>query len=585
MTDAIALSEVTFHHADAAAPVLDAVSLTVREGDLALVAGRTGAGKSTLLGLINGLVPHFIGGTLAGDVQVHGRSTRQNAPRHMADLVGYVGQDPLAGFVTDTVEDEVAYGMEQLGIHPEAMRKRVEETLDVMGIADLRRRSLVELSGGQQQRVAIAAVLAAQPRVLVLDEPTSALDPTSAQDVLSAVTTLVHEVGLTVVLAEHRLERVMHAADQVLWVPGDGTVVAGDPREMLARSDVQPPLSRLARAAGWPEVPLSVREARRRIAGEGGPVRFLHTDAPAHPGGNRPAVGAPVPAPRIDAGSRASRPAPLGRRVEHPGDAGLPLRASGVRVEHGSLLAVAGVDLDLAPGEVVALMGRNGSGKSSLLWALQGTGRRAAGTVRTAGGKDPRSLSPADARRHVTLVPQEAASLLWLESVAEELTQAEVESGAEPGSASQVLERLGVPLPPGAHPRDLSEGQRLALVLAIQLTAAPDVVLLDEPTRGLDYEAKDHLAVMVRRLADDGATVVVATHDVEFAATATDRMLLMADGDVVADGPTARLATSSPTFAPQVSKVFSPEHVLSVDQVRPAPPSHTEQRVTTRATR
>lgn len=589
MTDAIVLSEVTFHHADAPSPVLDAVSLAVREGDLALVAGRTGAGKSTLLGLVNGLVPHFTGGTLAGDVQVHGRSTRQNAPRHMADLVGYVGQDPLAGFVTDTVEDEVAYGMEQLGIHPEAMRKRVEETLDVMGIADLRRRSLVELSGGQQQRVAIAAVLAAQPRVLVLDEPTSALDPTSAQDVLSAVTTLVHEVGLTVVLAEHRLERVMHAADQVLWVPGDGTVVAGDPREVLARSDVQPPLSRLARAAGWPEVPLSVREARRRIAEVGGPARFLYPDARAYPGGNGgvgvTAAGARVPGPRVDAGSRASRPAPLGRRVERPGDAGLPLRASGVRVEHGSLLAVAGVDLDLAPGEVVALMGRNGSGKSSLLWALQGTGRRAAGTVRTADGKDPRSLSPADARRHVTLVPQEAASLLWLESVAEELTQAEVESGAEPGSASQVLERLGVPLPPGAHPRDLSEGQRLALVLAIQLTAAPDVVLLDEPTRGLDYEAKDHLAVMVRRIADDGATVVVATHDVEFAATATDRMLLMADGDVVADGPTARLATSSPTFAPQVSKVFSPEHVLSVDQVRPAPPSHTEQPATTGETR
>ena len=560
MTNAIVLSGVSFRHADSPRPVLDGVDLTVREGDLALVAGRTGAGKSTLLGLVNGLTPHFSGGTLAGDVRVHGRSTRTHAPRDMADLVGYVGQDPLAGFVTDTVEDEVAYGMEQLGIDPEAMRKRVEETLDVMGIADLRRRVLAELSGGQQQRVAIASVLAAQPRVLVLDEPTSALDPTSAQDVLSAVTTLVHEVGLTVVLAEHRLERVMHAADQMIWVPGDGSVVSGDPREVLARADVHPPLARLARAVGWGSVPLSVREARRRIADVGGPGQLLAPDpscAPTQP-----------PAPTSRGRTRAL---PLGRRATAgTTGAGPALAARGIRVEHGDLLAVADVDLDLAAGEVVALMGRNGSGKSSLLWALQGTGKRTAGRVRTADGSDPSDLSPAETRRRVTLVPQEASSLLWLESVDAELAQADQESGAAPGSGWQVLERLGVPLPGDAHPRDLSEGQRLALVLAIQLTAAPDVVLLDEPTRGLDYAAKDHLATMLHTLAADGATVVVATHDVEFAAWATTRMLLMADGDLVADGPTAQVATSSPTFAPQVSKVFAPRHVLTTEQLRPA---------------
>ncbi|ACV06759.1 ABC transporter ATP-binding protein [Kytococcus sedentarius] len=576
MTDAIVLSAVSFRHADSPRPVLDSIDLTVREGDLALVAGRTGAGKSTLLGLLNGLTPHFSGGTLAGDVRVHGRSTRTHAPRDMADLVGYVGQDPLAGFVTDTVEDEVAYGMEQLGIGPEAMRKRVEETLDVMGIADLRRRVLAELSGGQQQRVAIASVLAAQPRVLVLDEPTSALDPTSAQDVLSAVTTLVHEVGLTVVLAEHRLERVMHAADQMIWVPGDGSVVSGDPRDVLARAEIHPPLSRLARAVGWGSVPLSVREARRRIADEGGPERLL---APTDQG---PLDGSVAPAGAratdVASSSRALEAEPptrpsrrtqaLGRRTA----AGirLALAARGIRVEHGDLLAVADVDLDLAAGEVVALMGRNGSGKSSLLWALQGTGKRTAGRVRTGDGSDPSDLSPAEARRHVTLVPQEASSLLWLESVDAELAQADQESGAAPGSGWQVLERLGVPLPGDAHPRDLSEGQRLALVLAIQLTAAPDAVLLDEPTRGLDYAAKDHLGTMLNTLAADGATVVVATHDVEFAAGATTRMLLMADGDLVADGPTAQVATSSPTFAPQVSKVFAPHHVLTTEQLRPA---------------
>ncbi|MCL2465622.1 MAG: energy-coupling factor ABC transporter ATP-binding protein, partial [Micrococcales bacterium] len=195
---------VTVTYPGADRPVLAGVTCDIPEGDLCLVVGATGSGKSTLLGAIDGLVPHATGGTLRGAVVVDGRDTATHLPRDLADVVGYVGQDPLRGFVTDTVEDEIAYGMEQLGTSPVAMRKRVEETFDLLGIADLRRRPLAALSGGQQQRVAIAAVLAVQPRVLVLDEPTSQLDPTAAQDVLAALTGLVHDSGLTVVLAEHR---------------------------------------------------------------------------------------------------------------------------------------------------------------------------------------------------------------------------------------------------------------------------------------------------------------------------------------------------------------------------------------------
>ncbi|MDO5535439.1 MAG: ABC transporter ATP-binding protein, partial [Propionibacteriaceae bacterium] len=265
----IRFDDVTVTYTDASAPTLEHVSFTIPEGDLAVVVGRTGTGKSTLLGTLNGLVPHFTGGTLAGEVTVAGRSTRTHRPRDLADLVGFVGQDPLAGFVTDTVEEEIAYGMEQLGLDPQAMRKRVEETLDLMGIAELRGRPLLDLSGGQQQRVAIASVLAAQPRVLVLDEPTSALDPTAAQDVLAAITTLVQEVGLTVVMAEHRLERVLHQADTLVWLPaGTRGVVVGPPAEVLLTCDVRPPLAQLAHALGWESVPGSVRDARRRVLRE-----------------------------------------------------------------------------------------------------------------------------------------------------------------------------------------------------------------------------------------------------------------------------------------------------------------------------
>ena len=247
----------------AAAPVLRDVNLDIDEGELCLVIGHTGSGKSTLLGAVNGLVPHFTGGTLSGRVTVAGRDTARFRPRELADVVGMVGQDPQAGFVTDTVEEELAYTMEQLAVDPAAMRTRLEETLDLFGLAGLRQRALAALSGGQQQRVAIGAALTAHPRALVLDEPTSALDPASAEDVLAAITRLVHDLGVTVMLAEHRLERVLPYADRAVYLPGDGTVTAGDPADVMARARPGPPVAELGRLAGWEPLPLSVRDARR----------------------------------------------------------------------------------------------------------------------------------------------------------------------------------------------------------------------------------------------------------------------------------------------------------------------------------
>ena len=197
------------------------------------MVGETGTGKSTFLRAINGLVPHFSGGTLAGTVTVDGRTTKDNRPRDLADVVGFVGQNPLASFVTETVEDELAYTMENLGVPSDAMRRRVEDAVDLLGLHDLRDRSLRALSGGQQQRVAIGAVLTASPRLLVLDEPTSALDPAAAEEVLSALARLVHDLGLTVVMAEHRLERVVPFADRIILVPGRGAPLVVGPPEVV----------------------------------------------------------------------------------------------------------------------------------------------------------------------------------------------------------------------------------------------------------------------------------------------------------------------------------------------------------------
>ncbi len=535
--------DVSVTYPDAPAPTIHDVRLRVEEGELCLVVGRTGVGKSTLLGCINGLVPHFTGGTLRGTVRVDGHDTATHPPRELADVVGVVGQDPLAGFVTDTVEEELAYAMEQLAVAPDVMRKRVEETLDLLGIADLRTRPLRALSGGQQQRVAIGAVLTAHPRVLVLDEPTSALDPTAAEEVLAAVTRLVHDLGVTVVVAEHRLERVVQYADLVVHLDADGTVRSGPPAEMMATSTVAPPVVELGRLAGWSPLPLSVRDARRLAA----PLRA-----------------------RLDG---CTPPADDVISTTTPGEPAV-VRARRVVVTHGPVTAVRQVDLDLHAGEIVALMGRNGSGKSSLMWALQGTGRRDGGTVLVrdpAGGTaDPAELSSGEARRRIGLVPQTPGDLLYLSSVAQECAQADRDAGQPSGTCDAVLARLVPDIERQAHPRDLSEGQRLSLVLAIQLTASPAVVLLDEPTRGLDYGAKANLAAVLRELTDRGRSVMVSTHDVEFVASCADRVVVLAEGEVVADGRTTEIVVASPAVAPQVAKILAPLRWLNVGQVRDA---------------
>ncbi|MEU5872285.1 ATP-binding cassette domain-containing protein [Glycomyces sp. NPDC047369] len=530
--DAIVFEHVTFAYgtaptgagrAIAAVPVLDDVSFTLPEGEFCLLVGPTGAGKSTLLKSVNGLVPRFTGGDMHGRITVAGRDVRTATPADLADVVGYVGQDPLAGFVTDEVELELAYTAEQLGIAPAAMRKRVTEIVDLLGLADVRDRALAQLSSGQRQRVAIGAALVAGPAALVLDEPTSALDPAAADEVLSVLHRLVHDLGVTVLLAEHRLERVVQYADSALLLDG-GEVAAGPLGEILAESPVAPPVVGLGRLAGWPGPPVTIREARRHAAG----LRETLTERAR-------TVARPTDTP-------ASPEPPL-------------LEARGVTVDYPGVRAVAGIDLDARRGERIALMGRNGSGKSSLMWALQGTGQRSGGTVRIA-GTDPASLKPGERRRLAGLVPAEAADLLYAETVAAECAGADADGRAPKGACAKILDDLVDGVDPAAHPRDLSEGQRLALALAVTLTAAPPLLLLDEPTRGLDYPGKAALAARLKALAQAGHCVVVSTHDVEFCAEFASRVVVLSDGEAVADGPARQITAASPMFAPQVEKIL-----------------------------
>ncbi|WP_327711346.1 ATP-binding cassette domain-containing protein [Streptomyces sp. NBC_00464] len=566
----IRFDDVSVQYEGTERPTLSGVDLTVPEGELVLLVGPSGVGKSTLLGAVSGLVPHFTGGRLTGRVTVDGRDTRTHKPRELADLVGTVGQDPLSHFVTDTVEDELAYGMESLGLAPDVMRRRVEETLDLLGLAGLRDRPIATLSGGQQQRVAIGSVLTPHPRVLVLDEPTSALDPAAAEEVLAVLQRLVHDLGTTVLMAEHRLERVVQYADQVVLLPSPGAApVMGAPAEVMAVSPVHPPVVALGRLAGWEPLPLSVRDARRRASGmrerlagvTPGPVGGAETRKPLPPSSSHPA-------PRRSALAR------LFGRTAQEAPAPEPVTDATTRVERlavrrGRVEALRRVTLTVAPGETVALMGRNGAGKSTLLSALVGMVEPTSGTV-LVGGRTPHSTPPREMVRRVGLVPQEPRDLLYADTVAAECAAADADAGAAPGSCRALVSELLPGVADATHPRDLSEGQRLALALALVLTARPPLLLLDEPTRGLDYAAKARLVGVLRTLAAEGHAIVLATHDVELAAELAHRVVILADGEVVADGPTAEVVVSSPAFAPQIAKVLAPQEWLTVSQVRAA---------------
>ncbi len=527
-------SHVTYTYPEQPAPALADLSLHIEPGEFVLVVGPSGAGKSTFLRTLNGLVPHFYGGRWAGRVVVCGRDPLVAGPRGMAELVGFVFQDPEAQFVVDTVEDELAFAMENFALPQATMRKRVEEVLDQMGIAHLRQRRISTLSGGEKQRVAIAAVLALQPSVLVLDEPTSQLDPQAAEEVLVALRHLNEDLGLTVILSEHRLERVIQYADRVLYLPAAGAPALLDtPRAVAAQLPLVPPLIELGRRLGWQPLPLTIKEGRGHARGlvlrNGGASSMQEPAAPP---------GQPVVA------------------------------LQDVCYAYDGQQALRGVNLEIKEGEFVAVMGRNGSGKSTLLKHVAGLLKPDQGQVVVA-GKDTRQVPLEEIIRHVGYVPQHPGALLFQERLADELafTRRGHRLPPDPAADRALLERLGLAALAERHPRDLSGGEQQRAALAAVLVAQPEIILLDEPTRGLDYAQKQSLADMLKGLKREGQTIIMATHDVELVAICADRVVLLGEGEVVVEGPARTVMSDSQVFASQINKLFRDPRFLVVEDV------------------
>jgi energy-coupling factor transport system ATP-binding protein len=529
MSPILSFDRVTYRYPGAEEPALEDVSFDVEPGELCLLAGLSGHGKSTLLRAACGLVPHFHGGRFAGTVTLAGMDTHEHPPARLGAVAGALFQDPETQLVTSSVRSELSLSLESRGHGAGAVARGVEEVALALGIDALLDRSVHELSGGEQQRVALGAALAGRPPVVLLDEPTSQLDPVAGDELIGLLRRLNQEWETTVLLAEHRLERCLSAADRVLALRRGRVAHDGDPASFLDWASrespaLQTPGAKLFALAGLRPLPVGVRQARARLRER----RLLPGDDHAGPG----VVPASSPS---DAGGAEAR-SEIGRRsARHKPATALNMRGVWHELRDGPAI-LRGVELTLQPGEAVALMGRNGAGKSTLL-------RHAAGLLAPTRGRIERA-------GRVALLLQNPGDYFVHEHVREEASPA-------------ALQAVGLAHMAQRNPRDLSGGERQRLALAIVAGAdesspegPPAVLALDEPTRGMDREAKAELALELRRRAERGLAVIVATHDPEFAAACARRAILLADGRVIADGPAAELLAGGWYFATETARIL-----------------------------
>lgn len=574
---AVQFANFGYTYPGAGAPSLTGVDLAIDAGSFVLVAGPSGGGKSTLCRAIVGLVPHLLGGTTAGSVTTLDVDVLSVAPHQLAGRVGYVFQNPEDQLVAQRVEHDVAFGPQNLGLPRAEIRARVDEALERAGIAELRRRLVDTLSAGQQQRVAVAGALALRPNLLILDEPTSQLDPANAKRLLELVAALHRDIGMTVVIAEHRIEWCLPYADRLVLVEAgrvsDGSVrgLLGRPGPLPAYLNV-PAVVQVSRDLAWSagialsveDLVTSARTSNGDTAGSQGdgakgkcrhlnfapgqspdPAgRVAESVARVHPSSGGVSTwrsNVPEPPAEVFAASSGNTRPPL-----------IELASLTFRYPNG-VEALREVTLAVSAGEVVGLLGVSGSGKTTLVKHLNGLLRPSSGEVRLEGANTAR-LPVSTLARRVGFVFQNPLHQLFADSVFEEVAlgprAAGVAAAALTDRVNETLDRLGIRRLADRHPLSLSEGERRRVAIAAALATNPNVLVMDEPTLGQDAAERSRLAALCAELRSAGTAVVLVTHEVEFAVDVCDRLAVLDAGRLVACGPARTIGLDPDVLEP-----------------------------------
>lgn len=555
----IKIENLTFWYEDAATPAVREVSLEIEDGEFVLITGPSGGGKSTLCRCLNGLIPHFYGGRITGRVEVNGLDITRHSTPELAAKVGMIFQDPENQLVAVDAEREIAFGMENLAFPGELIAKRMEESLDTLGISAIRHRRMQELSGGEKQKVVIASVLALHPGILVLDEPTSELDPGSAEEVLTAVGRLNDELGLTVILVEHRLDRVAQHADRLIVLSKGAVIADGSPRSVLGGDKISdtgvglPPIISLARrlrerGIGSGETPLTVKEGRMALG------KVFQSRFGLSRGGSAPAAPPEPPNhhPLIEI-----------KKLWH--------------AYPGGRVALRDINLSLYEGEFIAVMGRNASGKTTLVKHINGLLKPTKGDV-TVGGINTREATIAELARKVGFVFQNPNDHLFADTVEEEIAFTLKNFGFNGKEAAarvdEMLERFNLGEYRKHYPRSLSGGEKQRVALASVMAAHPRILILDEPTRGMEYRLKRELMEFLGDYRRHGGAVILVTHDVETVAEHADRVLLLSEGRLVVCGSRREVLSGALLFSPQINRLVQafegygvPGDILTADEV------------------
>lgn len=542
MSAIIEMECVSFSYGTATdgAYALKDIDLSVEEGTFVGLIGPSGAGKSTLASAITGAIPHHYRGRLFGSTLVAGLDTCEAPLTDIAKVVGSVLQDIDAQMVASVVEDELLFGLENFGIDHREIEGRIASALDAVGIADLRHREIATLSGGQKQKVAIAAILAMTPRVIVMDEPTSALDPASARDVFEVLRRAKELTGMTVILIEQTVALLAEYCDRVVVIDQGRIALDGTPTDVFSHGET-------LRAIGV-DTPRTVR-----ISNSLAEAGLAPNDSPALTLDGAESLVAGILAPGLSKSSPivpcALGDGPNARNTtdERP----IIVDVAGAAYSYGTGQAgIEGIDLTVRAGEILAVVGQNGAGKTTFTKLLNGLIKPSAGVVRIA-GLDTRTTPVSALASHAAALFQNPDRQLCRNTVVEEISFGLELQGAPADAARERARRVAATfgLPENASPFNLSRGQRQMVALASVVALEPELIILDEPTSGLDYRECMTVMETVRQRALDGAAVVMVCHDMEVVSDFADTLAVMTEGRLIEVGPSREVFANDALLA------------------------------------